>query len=99
MDRDCRKLDENPYRDCRKQAAIYNDILAVIKGQAILDTVFQGTGQMFITVIISRKSFRCSAGRYGLRRQQNTCLFMYMDIPEIFVTSRISELSVICRNY
>ena len=27
MDRDCRKLDENPYRDCRKQAAIYNDAI------------------------------------------------------------------------
>lgn len=27
MDSNCRKLGETPYRECRKQAAIYNDAL------------------------------------------------------------------------
>ncbi|MGN0400010.1 MAG: helix-turn-helix domain-containing protein [Blautia sp.] len=34
MDSNCRKLDENPYRECRKKAAIYNDALSSMERAA-----------------------------------------------------------------
>lgn len=34
MDSNCRKLGETPYRECRKQAAIYNDALGSMERAA-----------------------------------------------------------------
>lgn len=34
MDSNCRKLDENPYRECRKKAATYNDALCSMERAA-----------------------------------------------------------------
>lgn len=35
MDSNCRKLGETPYRECRKQAAIYNDALGSMERTTI----------------------------------------------------------------
>ena len=35
MDSNCRKLGETPYRECRKQAAIYNDALGSMERAAV----------------------------------------------------------------
>lgn len=34
MDSNCKKTDENPYRECRKKAAIYNDALSSMERAA-----------------------------------------------------------------
>ena len=46
MDSNCRKLGETPYRECRKQAAIYNDALGSMERAAEMLGVSVNTVRM-----------------------------------------------------